>query len=253
MSHLLYHTACPQCRQEGLDRTGNNLGVYSDGHSYCYACGFLQGTNAITKYKSKAIPKQEKNIFLPEDVEFSFPEYARKWLEQYEFDQNTLINNKIMWSQSSQKIIFPYYINGVLEGWQGRVFDPNEKEKRKWFSQGYLDDILYTLGKDSPCLVLCESIVSAIKISRFNKAMPLYGSVISANKWARLSHLSNKIILWLDPDKKIESIQMAKEGHLFIDQVSPLLTERKPKDYTYQEIREILDAARTSFNSPTFD
>ena len=250
MSHLLYHTACPQCRSDGNDRSGNNLGVYSDGHEYCFACGFLSGSSVITKYKTKTEPKGEKSIFLPEDVEFSFPEYARKWLEQYELDLNTLINNKIMWSQSTQRVIFPYYINGVLVGWQGRVFDPTEKEKRKWFSQGYLDDIFYLLGRDSSCLVLCESIVSAIKVSRFNKAMPLYGSVISTNKWARLSHITNKIILWLDPDKKIESVKFAKEGKLFIENVYPLLTERKPKDYTYQEIKEILDAARTSLNPP---
>ena len=251
MSHLLYHTACPQCRLDGADRSGNNLGVYSDGHRYCFACGYLEGTNAITKYKTKAIPKEEKGIFLPEDVEFSFPDYARKWLEQYEFDQNTLINNKIMWSNQTQRIIFPYFINGILVGWQGRIFDPNEKEKRKWYSQGYLNDIFYLLGKDSPCLVLCESIVSAIKISRFQKAMPLFGSVISTNKWARLSHLSDKIILWLDPDKKIESIKFSKEGKVFIDNVYPLLTERKPKDYTYDEIREIIDATRVSLNQPS--
>ena len=241
-SVLLYHTVCPNCRQEGADRTGNNLAVYSDDHQWCYRCGYYVGANKITRYKNKDI-QLTKQVSLPHDVEPSLPQFARDWLEQnYEFNNNTITNNKILWSHDKQYLIFPYFINGVLEGWQGRVFKPEEKEKRKWFSQGSLDEIIYTLGKDSPCLILTESIISAIKVSRFTQAMPIWGSNISTNKWARLSHLTNKVIIWLDPDKQKEAAQQAQTGRLFIDNVSVILSDKKPKDYTYNEIKDLLNA-----------
>lgn len=43
-SKLLRKEPCPRCRAEGGDRTGNNLGVFDDGHTYCYA-----GHGVVTK------------------------------------------------------------------------------------------------------------------------------------------------------------------------------------------------------------
>jgi len=239
-SVLLYHTACPKCRDEGFDRTGNNLAVYSDGHQFCYRCKYTILSNKVIQYKQINLQPEKKVITLPSDIDLSIPAFAREWLEQYEFNNNTILNNKIMWSDKRQYLIFPYYINGNLESWQGRVFDPNEKEKRKWFSNGNLTDIIYTLGRDTPYLVLVESIISAIKVSRFCKVAPIFGSIINTERWVRLNHLSDRIIVWLDPDKQREAVSQSKTGELFVQQVSPLLTAKKPKDYSYDEIESIL-------------
>lgn len=40
MSKYIYHTFCPQCRQNGKDNKGNNMAVYEDGSTYCFACGY---------------------------------------------------------------------------------------------------------------------------------------------------------------------------------------------------------------------
>lgn len=40
MSSVTHHEPCPNCRSEGRDKHGDNLAVYGDGHSYCFACGF---------------------------------------------------------------------------------------------------------------------------------------------------------------------------------------------------------------------
>ena len=42
-SKLLSKTACPNCRNTGGDRSGDNLANYDDGHSYCFKCGHVQG------------------------------------------------------------------------------------------------------------------------------------------------------------------------------------------------------------------
>ena len=40
MSHFLYNERCPRCSENGADKSGNNLAVYSDTHKYCFACGY---------------------------------------------------------------------------------------------------------------------------------------------------------------------------------------------------------------------
>ncbi len=41
-SQITHKTACPACRARGLDKTGNNMGVYDDGHKFCFACNYRE-------------------------------------------------------------------------------------------------------------------------------------------------------------------------------------------------------------------
>jgi len=241
-SHLIRHEQCPECKKEGRDTSKNNFAVYSDGHKFCYSCRYVERANKITSFKNKETTRDEAplTVVLPLDSTTQLPRIATEWLERYEFDHNTINNNHIMWSDRYQKLIFPYFIDGVLVAWQGRVFDPIEKDKRKWFSQGALDSFIYTRGKDSPAIVLTESIISAIKVGRWQKSSPIYGSVIATKRWAALSHLTDHVILWLDPDKKKEAIKQADTGRLFIPKVAVIFSDKKPKDYTYEEIKGII-------------
>ncbi len=34
--------ACPKCRQNGNDNSGDNLARYSDGGAYCFACEYYE-------------------------------------------------------------------------------------------------------------------------------------------------------------------------------------------------------------------
>ena len=81
-SKLLYHTACPNCRSKGNDTKGNNLAVYSDGHQYCYACGYVVRVNKVQQFKLRNTELPTNLICLPEDVDNSLPQFARDWLEQ---------------------------------------------------------------------------------------------------------------------------------------------------------------------------
>lgn len=35
-------TQCPKCASNGADNSGDNLGVYDDGHSYCFSCQYFE-------------------------------------------------------------------------------------------------------------------------------------------------------------------------------------------------------------------
>lgn len=45
MSKLIERRRCPECAKAGKDNHEDNLGVYDDGHQYCFACGYLGGTS----------------------------------------------------------------------------------------------------------------------------------------------------------------------------------------------------------------
>lgn len=243
-SHLLYHTQCPECAKYGNDKSKNNLAVYSDGHQFCYCCKYLVVGDKIISYKNQlnqVVPQESTSkLGLPLDSTYQLPAIAKVWLSKYGFDHNICINNHIMWSDYQQKLIFPYYINGNLVGWQGRTFNPEEQKKRKWFSQGKLDSFIYTRGRQQDKLILVESIVSAIKLGIKHYSSPLYGSVISTHRWKGLAQLTDHIVVWLDPDKHVEAVKQANTGRLFIPQVSIILSDKKPKDYNLDELDSYL-------------
>jgi twinkle protein len=51
----MHKTQCPACAEEGRDRSGDNLTVYDDGGSHCFACG----------YNTQAWEKQEEMVEKP--------------------------------------------------------------------------------------------------------------------------------------------------------------------------------------------
>ena len=66
MSRFKYHTACPECRRNGRDHKGNNMAVYEDNSTYCFACGYTEQPEKEKKeyYKMEHKEKKEKRPLL---------------------------------------------------------------------------------------------------------------------------------------------------------------------------------------------
>lgn len=45
-SKLLHYERCPRCAEEGRDTSEDNLGVYDDGHAYCFSCEYYRSPEA---------------------------------------------------------------------------------------------------------------------------------------------------------------------------------------------------------------
>lgn len=51
-SHVVDKRQCPKCAESGNDNSGDNLAVFDDGHTHCFACGYHTGAGkAPTKPK----------------------------------------------------------------------------------------------------------------------------------------------------------------------------------------------------------
>lgn len=244
-AHLTKHIQCPKCAKIGKDNGHNNLGVYSDGHMWCFSCHYFVSGNKIEGYKARVARVQKDTqperpiLGIPIDSNSDIPTEASEWLFQYELNNNTLIKHHILWSESREMLIFPYFIQDTLVAWQGRYFGTNPKIG-KWHTKGDVEKIVYVLGRKSKTIVLVEDIVSAIKVARIATVSPIFGSHISLLKLKTLGIFYDKIIIWLDPDKQKDAIKFAEKGQLMGLETRVVLSNKDPKEHSMDEIVEYL-------------
>jgi hypothetical protein len=239
--YFIRQERCPECAKQGRDVSADNLAIYSDGHTHCFSCGYHTFADGIKQFNAKPNPATTPlEIALPQDCDVEYPQVALDWVGQYDLNEFDLLTQSALWSNYRKRLIFPIYDGGgALIAYQGRYFGNDPKEP-KWFGKGNLKDTFNFIGEGSP-LVLVEDVISAIKVGKLTKAMPLYGSFISYNVWKRLKLMGfNDICVWLDPDKRKEAVKFSSNGLLFGLHTRTIFSDRDPKELNYLEIEEIL-------------
>lgn len=220
--------------------------MYSDGSKYCFRCGYCETASGIQKLQKgseshdRAIGKQ---IALPRDVDSGIPEYGRRWLGNFALTDNDIKTNMIMWSDYYKRLVFPYFQNGELLGWQGRYIGDDPKAS-KWFTQGDIKGSGYRVGnKRSKTCVIVEDIISAIKVGHDPRicAIPLFGSHISLSMVLRLKQNCSKLFIWLDKDVQIKAVKYAGTARMAGLPAHNIITDKDPKSYSDNEIKEILN------------
>lgn len=245
-SFLVRQEQCPICRRLGNDNGANNLAVYSDGHTWCFAGhGLVSSPSVLSRFRNTVSSEdntESTQIVLPGDCDVAYPQKALEWVGQYELTKNDLLANKALWSESLKRLIFPVFGDGNIIAWQGRYF--GEEKKVKWYGKGNLKDTFNILGnKSSNKLILVEDIISAIKVSRFTSAMPLYGSSVGVERFKRLYKIIDRktqVVIWLDPDMKQKSITEHRRGVLCGIDTRIIYSDKDPKEHKYEEIKNIL-------------
>lgn len=252
MAEFVGHEPCPECAKRGRDRSGNNLGIWDDGHKFCFACRYHVPASTWEQLKSIRTEKEQdrgttKSISLPDDFGYSLPNVAVDWLRKYQITNREIQKYGLGWSNDGKFLIkqnvwvrpilvIPFYgEQRDLLAWQGRNFG---EEGPKYVTKGLREDVLPVVGLDkSQNFVVCvEDAVSAYKVGRQFPAMPLLGSDLSLDKARRLGKLFEGILLWLDYDKARESFKLASRLAPFTKFVKTIVTERDPKEYSDEEI-----------------
>lgn len=245
--NVLYKTRCPKCAEQGRDRSGDNLAVYADGGTYCFSCGH-SNKGSIEGRLNKA-GKQAKPLRpLPHDTGVWLAPEAMDWLHRYFPDTRDF--PQCFWSESTRYLIFPIFGTEAphypLLAWQARYLGDNP-DHPKWVGYGITEKVFHPIGMPSSTIVLVEDLISAHKVAgvghREHYAMPLFGSHIGLQRLANLKNYMgvDTIVIWLDEDKKEYSIKAAKEAQSIGLQVRTIITERDPKDHTYEEINKLLE------------
>ena len=229
---FLRFESCPRCGSR------DNLSRWSDGHAWCFGCKYYEAANAKARLQqalSQISPKVNSKLGeYPSDASRELGAKGWTWLNKYGILRDELTNFR--WSDSKEWLI--YEIDGK-SAWQARCFGPNEP--KKYHTYGNVSDILHIIGTNNKEIILCEDVLSAIKISRFTQAMPIWGSNIPLKTLVRLARLFSRVGIWLDRDKATESLKSNRRASQLGLAARSIITELDPKEYNDEAIQEFLE------------
>lgn len=226
----------------------DNRGRYPDGSEWCFGCHDYTPPLSQTINKVKQLSDGFKNnllrshngVELPRDCSKYIPAEPLSWLKRYGMTNEEIENNNFLWSSDTNQLIFPVLDSeSNIMFYQGRFFP---KQKQKYNTSGNSEDVLVFFGDNTgDDIVLCEDVVSAIKVGRQCSAQPIFGSYISLKRAKRLSKRFKRMVVWLDMDKAKESLKMAlKFAYMFEQSPKVIATEKDPKELSDQEIKKHL-------------
>ena len=112
----------------------------------------------------------------------------------------------------------------------------------KYISRGLIrgNEKIFLQNTQKDDVVIVEDAISAIKVSRQVNSVPLHNSIIPLELILRLSKRFKNLFIWLDKDKQKESFKEAKKAELYFDKVTIVWSERDPKEYSDNEIKNYL-------------
>ena len=239
MATFVEHQPCKRCGSR------DNLGVYSDGSKYCFGCGYSYTPKNVKRSLNELRGTQkaikESDGTLPYDCTTELPEEPLKWLKGYGLTNKEIEDYGYLWSDSRSLLVFPIVHNGIVVAWQGRSFELLRKKYHNNISSRSSSSYICFGNKDS-LVVIVEDVISAIKVARVNATIPLFGSHISLDLAKKISSSFDKMIVWLDPDKKKDMLKFKNSyGMLFKEGIECIFSDKDPKYYSTIEIRKYLN------------
>jgi hypothetical protein len=238
MTHFVKHHPCPKCG------SSDAYAEYSDGGYWCFSCQKGKrpesSLETVKKYFHKEGTISKGMEPLPYDVTDNITGEPLAWLRKYNLTPEELFNNNILWSESRQMLIMPYYADGNLLCWQGR-FVPTRKPY-KTHTEGKPEEHLLLHYSGSPDSAVCvvEDTISGIKVSRVMTSCVLWGSNLSNQKAQLLSKYFDHLVLWLDGDKTREAMKFYTRYGWMFKSARVISTDRDPKEHTTKEILDLL-------------
>jgi hypothetical protein len=244
-----YKTSCPVCP------SSDAYHIYDDGGSHCFSCHFHTFSDQVKLLERMARDKDEpqkpqevKPLTLPDGCSSTIGHKALNWLHQYGITREEIIEHKLQWDDDRQWLVFPFRGTSPKDGWTGPLLGYQARcftasVHRKWYSQGDLSKLGHHLGftkHGESAIILVEDIVSAIKVSRHARCVPLFGSNISPVHLLRLKYFTKKLIIWLDKDKYKEAISGAKRAEMIGMESYVVYTEDDPKACTDEHIKNVV-------------
>ena len=248
---LKSHQACPECRKRGKDTKGDNLYVWEDGHAFCFSCQYTEingkaigeKIEKLAKAQNEEIVKEKTTYGLPPDSDKTIDVKALKWLDSYGITREEIIEHDLWWSVKYNWLIFPFRDgDGNIIAFQARVFNSTIKG-HKWYSQGKLDELLHILGSTkhpNSAIIVVEDIISAIKVARYARSLPLFGSFFGLQKLNRLRMFTKSLVVWLDADKYSEAIRKSQLASRLGYVATAAFTEEDPKSCSDEDIKNII-------------
>lgn len=226
--------------------------------AYCHHCGKRGYHNQTDSANIKTLlaAKENRKVLakvggkyehkLPRDCKSfgsDWPTPARVWVRRYGITKRELDDYGICYSESLGRVVMPVYDGDGLALYQARkIFDFDDGPKyltyhnrngSVWFS--HLPSIR--------TLVICEDILSAIKVSRLLPSCAVLGTSISDKSFNIITKQFDEFIIFMDDDNiDVRTKQLTLKNRLeMFGKVRIVHTKGKDaKEHTNQQLEDIL-------------
>jgi hypothetical protein len=178
----------------------------------------------------------------PGDAARTFDERATSWLLGASVTIPEALQAGMVWSPYWEQLLIPLYgEDGNICCIQAKNFNPERARKAKYYNTGDKNEsrTVFCIKPSNTCC-LTEDVLSAIRVGRQVVGIPLLGTSIGNNRLAELKKQYGRLIVWLDADKWRESRAIADAAKQLGFSTKVVYTERDPKSYTDEQIKEFL-------------
>lgn len=226
-----HHAPCPRCHSR------DNLGVYVDGHKYCFGCKFyVPSPESIEQLRRKTMENNNNNVTLASIDSSGFtnaiPSKAMEWIKKYGITDNEIQHYGILWNANKDSLVFPIRDDHGIVYTNERYFGDNQNHPKYLTYGNKALNTVYLVNKNTPnSLVLVEDFISAIKVARFANCHPLFGSTVPANTLKWVCAWFKTIRIWLDMDKASQSLLEASKASQWVSNTRSIITPLDPKEY----------------------
>lgn len=215
---------------------------------YCHNCGYKGATRNPFAVKQEAVRGSIKaECKLPSDVTYllpNFPAPALSWLSC--IPQEKVVEYKICYSQSMNRLIMPFYNGDGLAWMNCRSFDVNEKRKYLLYKRIKHKPIFYTNNYRDNAIVICEDMLSAIKVSVLGlTGIASMGVGLDQHGFGLIRYLDPaKVYIFYDNDNaevKRGQNKLKKELQLLLSCDTSIIRHNKdPKECSVEELKHLL-------------
>ena len=213
---------------------------------YCFRCGTRLyehcGSRRIDELrKLRELNAQPVPVEIPKDFTPDIPVQHACWLYRAGISKAVYMEKGIGWSDSLQRIVIPLYSDsGELLYFQCRAVHKGQIPKYK--NPPVNKSRLLYLVKHSQQfkrIVVCEDILSAIRVGKHIDACSIMGTSTSDAQALQLSKYK-RVTYWLDPDeagergtkKGIRKMKLVTQADSISSSVDPkLLSDREIRDF----------------------
>jgi hypothetical protein len=239
LTKAYHYEPCPRCRELGNDNRGDNLVVYSNGHSHCFACGYhnYPKYHKPTTQEVSNVPKSVR----PSDFTREVPVEGWQWLLQYGLPYSHWKDCTGYSEEAGRRLVFEVSDNGRVAFSIGRLLDEATKHSRKWYVWGDSHKHCHVVGQGrGTSTLLVEDLISAHKVGEVTEAIPLFGTTIHPCHLYYLMTNNRPVVLWLDKDQELHVKKKALQLESLIDKsVKIITTDKDPKALSFTQIKEL--------------
>jgi len=232
-----------------VDREGNELKYICFG-AKCGIRGVVSEGGKRSQIQRQDTQRVElglnqRDCNLPNSFVYTLSRPCLQWLEEYDLSGEDVASFRCGTDRSNGRLVLPVYHYGENRGWVSRRVEGDYG--KKWYNYVEEGTVFSVLAKTEGCIIV-ENPVSAIRMNKLTgmTTIALLGHKLSDKKLRSINEVVKyqgveKAYLFLDPDVEMKKKFDVKRGLTrVVNSVTIINTNKKPKEITEQELKEML-------------